>query len=120
MWSASFNLLPEPGFARPAAAAQPRYNRGGGCEAPLGRNLYILAGTLIFFSAVSYLIGFTGIAHEPGSPADANLWGMIGIVLLLLALVVALLGTLQTMFEQAERRTRRRAARGAGADGEKS
>ncbi len=80
----------------------------------MGRNLYILAGTLLFFSAVSYLIGFTGVAQEPGSPADAGLWQMIGIILLALALIVALLGTLQTMFEQADRRSKNRRGTKAG------
>ena len=73
----------------------------------MSRNLYILAATMAFFSVVSYVVGFSGIAHEPGSPADASLWQMIGIVLLVLALIVALLGVLQSMFEQAERRSER-------------
>lgn len=71
----------------------------------LSRNLYILAATLIFFSLVSYVVGFTGITHEVGSPPDGSLWRTIGIVLLVLGLVTALLGVLQGMFEQAERRT---------------
>ncbi len=71
----------------------------------LSRNLYILAGTLLFFSALSYVMGASGLAHEPGAPAESSLWHMIGIVLLLLSLFVALLGVLQSMFEQADRRT---------------
>ena len=71
----------------------------------LSRNLYILAGTLLFFATLSYVMALTGFAHEPGAPADASLWRTIGIILLLLALVVALFGVLQTMFEQADRRT---------------
>jgi hypothetical protein len=71
----------------------------------LSRNLFILAGTLALFSAISYVVAFTGIAHEPGAPTDASLWRTIGIVLLLIALVVSLLGVLQSMFEQADRRT---------------
>lgn len=71
----------------------------------LSRNLYILAGTLLFFSLLSYAVAFTGLAHEPGAPADATLWRTIGIFMLLLALFVALLGVLQSMFEQADRRT---------------
>jgi uncharacterized membrane protein HdeD (DUF308 family) len=71
----------------------------------LSRNLYILAGTLFFFSSASYIVALTGLAHEPGAPADASLWRTIGIILLLLALFVALLGVLQNMFEQADRRT---------------
>ena len=71
----------------------------------LSRNLYILAGTLVLFAALSYVVAATGLAHEPGAPSDASLWRTIGIVLLLIGLVVALLGVLQSMFEQAERRT---------------
>ena len=71
----------------------------------LSRNLYILAGTLLFFSTLSYVVALTGLAHEPGAPADASLWRTIGIVLMLIALFVALLGVLQSMFEQADRRT---------------
>lgn len=73
----------------------------------MSRNLYILAATLALFALVSYAIGFSGIAHEPGSPADASLWQMIGIVLLVISLISALFGVLQTMFEQAERRSQR-------------
>ena len=73
----------------------------------LSRNLYILAGTLGFFAVVSYLVAFSGIAHEPGSPADSSLWQMIGIVFVVLAMVVALFGIFQTMYEQAERRNAR-------------
>ncbi|WP_198137567.1 hypothetical protein [Terriglobus sp. TAA 43] len=71
----------------------------------LSRNLYILAATLIVFSLLCYVLGFTGITHEVGAPSDSSLWRTIGIVLLLLGLFVALLGVLQGMFEQAERRT---------------
>ena len=71
----------------------------------LSRNLYILAATLVFFALLCYVIGFTGITHEPGAPPDGSLWRTIGIVLLVLGLFTALLGVLQGMFEQAERRT---------------
>lgn len=77
----------------------------------LSRNLYILAGTLGFFALVSYIIGFSGIAHEPGAPQDSSLWQMIGIILLLLGLLVTLFGIFQSMFEQAERRTARQRQR---------
>lgn len=81
----------------------------------LSRNLYILAGTLGFFALVAYGIGFSGIAHEPGSPQDASLWQMIGIILLLLGLIVTLFGVFQSMFEQAERRAARQAGQQPGA-----
>ncbi len=82
----------------------------------LSRNLYILAGTLGFFALVSYGIGFSGIAHEPGAPQDSSLWQMIGIILLLLGLLVTLFGVFQSMFEQAERRAARQRER----DGQKT
>jgi hypothetical protein len=71
----------------------------------LSRNLYILAGTLLFFSLVAYAMALTGFAHEPGTPSDDSLWRTIGIILLLLSLATALLGVLQHMFEQADHRT---------------
>jgi uncharacterized membrane protein len=71
----------------------------------LSRNLYILAGTLCFFATVCYIVAYTGLAHEPGAPADDSLWRTIGIILLLIALVIALMAVLQSMFEQADRRT---------------
>ena len=73
----------------------------------MSRNLYILAATLAFFAVVSYSVALTGIAHEPGSPADANLWRTVGIFLLVMAIASALVGVFQSMFEQAERRTDR-------------
>jgi len=69
-----------------------------------GRNLYIFAATLLLFSLVSFGISLTGIAHEPGSPADAVLWRTIGLFLLVISLIAALMAVLQHMFEQAERR----------------
>ncbi len=73
----------------------------------MGRNLYILAATLLLFSLISFGMAFTGFAHEPGSPADSSLWRTIGIFLFLISLVVGLLGTLQSLFEQAESRAER-------------
>ena len=70
----------------------------------MGRNLYILAGTLGFFGLVSIVLSLTNISHQPGSPGDASLWRFTGIVLLVVALVVALAAILSELFEQAERR----------------
>ena len=70
----------------------------------MGRNLYILAGTLGFLGLLSVLLSVTGVAQTPGSPGDASLWRFTGIVMLLLSLVVALGGVLSALFEQAERR----------------
>jgi len=70
----------------------------------MGRNLYILAATLGFFGVVCFVLAFTGLVHEPGSPSDSVLWRTMGIFLVAGGLITALLGVLQTMFEQAERR----------------
>jgi hypothetical protein len=65
----------------------------------VGRNLYILAATLI-----SCGIAYTNIAQQPGSPGDVSLWRTTGLALFVVALVVALAGILSSLFEQAERR----------------
>jgi hypothetical protein len=70
----------------------------------MGRNLYILAGTLAFLALVSVALSFTNIAQQPGSPGDVALWRTTGIVLFFIALLVALAGVLSALFEQAERR----------------
>jgi len=71
----------------------------------MGRNLFILAATLAFFSLVSCGVAYTNIAQQPGSPGDASLWRTMGLVLFVISLVVALAGILSSLFEQAERRT---------------
>ena len=70
----------------------------------MGRNLYILAGTLGGVSLLSIVLSFTNIAEQPGSPGDASLWRMTSIALLCVALIITLLGILSSLFEQAERR----------------
>jgi hypothetical protein len=70
----------------------------------MGRNLYILAGSLALFALLSCGVAFTNIAHQPGSPGDASLWRTMGLVLFVVALLVALAGILSALFDQAERR----------------
>jgi len=70
----------------------------------MGRNLYILAGTLCFLALVAVGLSFTNVAQQPGSPGDVALWRTTGIALIVVALVVALGGILSSLFEQAERR----------------
>jgi hypothetical protein len=70
----------------------------------VGRNLYILAATLMFLALVSCGIAYTNIAQQPGSPGDVSLWRTTGLALVVVALVVALAGILSSLFEQAERR----------------
>ena len=70
----------------------------------MGRNLYILAGTLFFFALLSLGLSFSNIAQQPGSPGDVALWRTMSIAFVVLALVITLAGTLATLCEQAERR----------------
>jgi Na+-translocating ferredoxin:NAD+ oxidoreductase RnfA subunit len=71
----------------------------------MGRNLYILAGTLLFFAIISFGVSYTNIAQQPGSPGDVALWRTMGLFLFLISTVVTLAGILSSLFEQAERRT---------------
>jgi hypothetical protein len=70
----------------------------------MGRNLFILAGTLALFALISCGIAYTNIAQQPGSPGDISLWRTMGLGLLVVSLVVALAASLSSLFEQAERR----------------
>jgi hypothetical protein len=70
----------------------------------MGRNLYILAATLLLFALVSCAVAYTNVAQQPGSPGDVSLWRTMGLVLFILSLVIALAGILSSLFEQAERR----------------
>jgi hypothetical protein len=70
----------------------------------MGRNLYILAGTLAVIAAVCLGVSFTNIAQQPGSPGDVALWRTMSIGFLVLSMVIALAGMLSSLFEQAERR----------------
>lgn len=71
----------------------------------MGRNLFILAGTLILFALVSCGVAYTNIAQQPGSPGDASLWRTMGLGLFVVGLIVMLAGVFSSLFEQAERRT---------------
>jgi len=71
----------------------------------MGRNLFILAATLLLFALISCGIAYSNIAQQPGSPGDVSLWRTMGLVLFLLSLLVALAGVLSSLFEQAERRS---------------
>ncbi|WP_263411260.1 hypothetical protein [Terriglobus tenax] len=75
----------------------------------MGRNLFILAGSLFLFSLLSCGLAYTNIAHEPGSPGDESLWRTMGLILLVVSLIAGLVAVLSTMFEQAERRAEQQA-----------
>jgi hypothetical protein len=70
----------------------------------MGRNLYILAATLILFALISCGISYSNVAQQPGSPGDVSLWRTMALGLLVIGLLVALAGILSSLFEQAERR----------------
>jgi hypothetical protein len=70
----------------------------------MGRNLYILAGTIGGLALISIVLSFTNVAAQPGAPADAALWRTTSIALLCVALIITLAGVLSSLFEQAERR----------------
>ncbi|WP_035359737.1 hypothetical protein [Edaphobacter aggregans] len=70
----------------------------------MGRNLYILAGTLLVLALISCGLAYTNIAQQPGSPGDVSLWRTTGLALFVVSLVVALAGILSSLFEQVERR----------------
>ena len=70
----------------------------------MGRNLYILAGSLLLFALISCGVAYTNVAQQPGSPGDASLWRTMGLGLFVLSMVVALGGVFSALFEQAERR----------------
>ena len=70
----------------------------------MGRNLYILAGSLILFGFISFGVSYTNIAQQPGSPGDVSLWRTMGLGFFVVGLLVALAGILSSLFEQAERR----------------
>lgn len=70
----------------------------------MGRNLFILAGTLCLLAVLSGALSFTNLAQQPGSPGDVALWRTTGLVLFVIALIVSLAGIFSSLFEQAERR----------------
>ena len=70
----------------------------------MGRNLFILAATLVALALVACGLSYTNIAQQPGSPGDVSLWRTMGLCLFLLALLSALGGIFTALFEQAERR----------------
>ncbi len=70
----------------------------------MGRNLYILAGTLGFFALAALGLSFSNIAEQPGSSGDRTMWQTMAIAFLIASLLMALAGVLSSLFEQAERR----------------
>lgn len=73
----------------------------------MGRNLYILAGTLGTLALISVALSFSHIGDVPGTPSDTSLWRTTGVALLAFSLIIGLAGVLSSLFEQAERRAER-------------
>ena len=77
----------------------------------MSRNFYILAGTIFFFSMVSFVLVWSNSTSASGSTGDAALWKTIALVLMMAALLAALLGTICGMYEQTQRRHQERTER---------
>jgi hypothetical protein len=71
----------------------------------MGRNLYILGGTLLILAIIAFGVSYTNIAQQPGSPGDTSLWRTMGLALFFISMVVSLGAVLSSLFEQAERHT---------------
>ncbi len=77
----------------------------------MARNLYILAGTLLFFGLVSCGMTLIGSSFQQGMPGNGSLWKTTGLLLALGGLIVALFGVMTDMFEQVDRRAEERRQR---------
>ncbi len=71
----------------------------------MGRNLYILGGTLLLLAVVSFGVSYTNVAQQPGSPGDTSLWRTMALALFFISMVISLAAVLSSLFEQAERHT---------------
>lgn len=80
----------------------------------MARNLYILAGVLLLFAGLSFVMAMTSGRMQPALPANGTLWKTTALFLTVGGLVVALLGVMTAMFEQVDRRTEERRMRQRG------
>jgi len=71
----------------------------------VARNLYILAGTLLLFAAISFVMAMTAGRFQPNLPASGTLWKTTALFLTVGGLLVSLLGVITALFEQIDRRT---------------
>lgn len=71
----------------------------------MARNLYILAGTLLLFAAISFVMAMTAGRFQPNLPASGTLWKTTALFLTVGGLLVSLLGVITALFEQIDRRT---------------
>jgi uncharacterized membrane protein len=83
----------------------------------VARNLYILAGVLLLFAAVSFVMAMTSGRMQPALPANGTLWKTTALFLTVGGLIVALLGVMTAMFEQVDRRNEEQRMRRRGRGG---
>ncbi len=77
----------------------------------MARNLYILAGVLFLFAAISFVMSLTAGRMQPALPANGTLWKTTALFLTVGGLIVALAGVMTALFEQIDRRTEERRLR---------
>jgi uncharacterized membrane protein len=83
----------------------------------VARNLYILAGALLLFALISFIMSMTAGRMQPALPAGGTLWKTSALFLTVGGLIVALLGIMTALFEQIDRRTEERHQRHLGRRG---
>lgn len=83
----------------------------------MARNLYILAGALLVFAAISFAMALTAGRAQPALPANGTLWKTTALFLTVGGLLVALLGVMTNLMEQIDRRTEERRQRSLGRGG---
>ena len=83
----------------------------------MARNLYILAGVLLGFAAISFIMALMAGHWQQALPANGTLWKTSALFLAVMGLVVALLGVMTALFEQVDRRTEERRLRQRGGQG---
>jgi uncharacterized membrane protein len=77
----------------------------------VARNLYILAGALLLFALISFIMSMTASHMQPALPAGGTLWKTTALFLTVGGLIVALLGIMTALFEQIDRRSEERRQR---------
>lgn len=80
----------------------------------MARNLYILAGALLLFALLSFVVSMTAGRMQPALPTNGTLWKTTALFLAVGGLLVALLGVMTSLFEQIDRRTEERRLRQSG------
>lgn len=80
----------------------------------MSRNLYILAGVMLLFAAISFVMSLVSSHTQPMLPANGTLWRTTALFLTVGGLLVALFGIMTALFEQIDRRTEERRLRQRG------